>query len=450
MANVYPRRRSVFGGLLLILIGGLFLLHNFGAHLPVWVLLRKWWPLVFILWGITKLYDHLRARQTGEAAPPTVSAGEIILVLLLLGLVGGAGIVEWGENHPGVGFLDWGESYSFTEDVPARSVPKNASITIRTTHGNITVHAEEIAEIRVTARKNAHADNEAEAHGSADSVHVAVTQTDSGFTVEPSGSSFNGRPVYVDLDVHVPKGATLSLQSDRGNIQVAGITGNINIESREGDIDARQIGGDVNVDSNKGDVRIVGAGGNVRVTGRGNQVELSDITGAATLEGEYFGPLRFTRLAKGVHFVSSRSDLLVTALSGRIETSGAGDMEIHDATGNVTLTTTKRDLTLDNVTGKIHVENRGGNVSLRFPQAPKEQIEVSNQSGDIEITLPTNSSFEVSARADRGELNCDFPALESKIEKLRNDAVLDGIVGSHGPKIQLHTTYGTIRLRKGQ
>jgi DUF4097 and DUF4098 domain-containing protein YvlB len=142
--------------------------------------------------------------------------------------------------------------------------------------------------------------------------------------------------------------------------------------------------------------------------------------------------------------------LLVTALSGRVETSGAGDMEIHDAAGNVTLTTTKRDLTLDNVTGKIHVENRSGNVSLRFPQPPKEQIEVSNQSGDIDITLPANASFDVSARADRGELNCDFPALESKIEKLRNDAVLDGIVGLHGPKIQLHTTYGTIRLRKGQ
>jgi DUF4097 and DUF4098 domain-containing protein YvlB len=448
MANVYPRRRSVFSGLLLILIGGLFLLHNFGAKLPIWALLRRWWPLVFILWGLTKLYDHFRARQTGEAAPPTVTAGEIILVLLLVGLVGGAGIVEWGQNR---NFdFPWQETYSYTEDVPARPVPKNAQITIRTTHGNITVHAEETAEIRVTARKNAHADNETEAHGAADAIHVAVTQTDSGFTVEPSGSSSNGRPVYVDLDVHVPKGATLYLQSDRGNIQVSGVTGNITMEGRDGDIEAHQVGGDVTVDSNKGDVRVTGAAGIVRVTGRGNQVELSDIQGAVTLDGEYFGPLRFARLTKGVHFVSARSDLVVTQLSGRIETSGAGDMEIYDAAGNVTLTTTKRDLTLDNVTGKIHVENRSGNVTMRFPQPPKEQVEISNQSGDIDITMPAKSEFDLSARADRGELNCSFPGLESRIEKMRNDAVLDGAIGSHGPRIQLHTTYGTIRIRKGQ
>jgi DUF4097 and DUF4098 domain-containing protein YvlB len=450
MANGYPRRRSIFSGLLLILIGGLFLARNFGTQLPIWALMRRWWPLVFILWGLTKLYDHFRARQTGEAAPPTVSAAEILLVLLLLAVVGGAGIVDWGQRHGSFSDIWGGETYSFTEDMPARSVPKNAQITLRTLRGNIIVHAEDAAEIRVTSRKSTRGDNEAEARATADGLHVTVTPTDSGFVVEPQGTSGNGRTVTVDMEVHVPKGATLRIQSDRGEIQVAGITGSLDINGRQGDIEARQIGGDVTVESSRGDIRVIGAGGNVRVTGRGSQVELSDIQGAVTLDGEYYGPLRFSRLPKGVHFVSRISDLLVTQLSGRIETSGAGDMNIFDAAGNVTLTTTKRDLTLDNVTGKIHVENRSGNVTLRFPQPPKEQVEISNQSGDIDITMPSKSNFDVNARSDRGEVQCTFPELESRIERLRNDAVLEGSLGSKGPRIQLHTTYGTIRIRRGQ
>ena len=62
-----------------------------------------------------------------------------------------------------------------------------------------------------------------------------------------------------------------------------------------------------------------------------------------------------------------------------MDIANAGDMGIYDSTGSVTLTTTKRDLTLENVTGKIHVENRGGNVTVRFPQPPKEQVEVTTQ-----------------------------------------------------------------------
>ena len=320
---------------------------------------------------------------------------------------------------------------------------------MRTTRGNITVFAEDAAEIHLTARKTAHADSEQEAHSSADNVHVTVTPTDAGFTIEPQGMNGTNGPVYVDLEVHVPKGSSLYLESDRGNIQVSGINGSISIVGR-GDIEARQSGGDVSVDERQGDVRVLGAAGNVRISGKGDQVELSDIQGATTLEGEFSGPLRFARLTKGIHFVSQRSDLTVTQLSGRIEGAGPGDLEIHDAAGNVTLTTTKKDVVLDNVTGRIQVENRGGNVTLRFAQPPKEEIDVSNRTGDIDLTLPSKSIFDLNARADRGEIECSFSELESRIEKLRNDAALDGSVGSHGPKLQLHTTYGTIRLRKGQ
>ncbi len=172
--------------------------------------------------------------------------------------------------------------------------------------------------------------------------------------------------VSVELEVHVPKNISLDVRDDRGgSSSISGIAGNVTTQSQHGAIEVRQSGADVSVESNNAsdDIRVVGAAGNVRVSGKGAQVEISDVAGAVTLDGDYFGSLNFARLTKGIHFISNRTDLAITQLTGRVEITNPGDMGIYDSTGSVTLTTTKRDLTLENVTGKIQVDNRGGNIS---------------------------------------------------------------------------------------
>jgi putative adhesin/cell wall-active antibiotic response 4TMS protein YvqF len=457
MASNYPRhRRSIFSGLLLIIIGALLLSHNFGGSLPAWQILRQWWPLVFILWGLAKLYDHFMAQRTGEPAPPTISAGEVFLVLLLLAVIGGVGIVDWGSNHANRGDIFssmWNESYSFTESVPAQNIATKSQVTVRTARGNITVTADDTQQISVTARKSANAESENAAQERANHVHVTVTKTDNGYVVEPQGQNDSDGTVSVELEVHVPKNISLDAKADRGGVQISGIAGNVTIQSQHGAIEVRQSGADVSVESNNSsdDIRIVGAGGNVRVSGKGAQVEISDVQGAVTLDGDYFGSLNFARLEKGIHFISNRTDLAITQLTGRVEITNPGDMAIYDSTGSVTLTATKRDLTLDNVTGKIQVDNRSGNITVRFTQPPKEAVDLTTQSGDIDVSLPAKAAFDVSARADNnGEISSDFSELQSKIDEQRGNTRLDGSVGAHGPKLDLRTTHATIRIRKGQ
>jgi len=457
MASNDPRhRRSIFSGLLLIIFGGLLLSHNFGGSQPAWQILRQWWPLIFILWGLAKLYDHYVSRRTGQPAPPTISAGEVLLVLLLLAVVGGLGIIDWGTNHPTRGDIFgqiWNESYSFTESVPPETIPAKAQVSVRTARGNITVTADDTQQISVTARKSANATNENEAQTRANRVHVTIAKTDGGFVVEPQGQNDSEGTVSVELEVHVPKNITLNARTDHGGVQITGIAGNLTVEAQHGAIEVRQSGADVSVESNSNtdDIRVVGAAGNVRVSGHGAQVEISDVQGAVTLDGDYFGSLNFARLAKGIHFVSNRTDLTVTQLSGRVEITNPGDMGIYDSTGNVTLTTTKRDLTLDNVTGRIQVDDHTGNITVRFTQPPKEPLELTTQSGDIDVTLPAKSAFDVSARADNnGDISSDFSELQSRVDEQRGNARLDGSVGAHGPKLDLRTTHATIRIRKGQ
>jgi DUF4097 and DUF4098 domain-containing protein YvlB len=448
MTNGKPPRRSIFSGVLLILLGALFLWHNLRGGSELWYLFERWWPTLLILWGVVKLYEHMAARRTGETPPRTITGGEVLLVLLLLSLAGTAGMKDWHMKHPEAGFRwpPWARPYSFNEEVSAASVPPNAHISVRTDHGDITIHPEDAAEIRVQAKKVVAATEEAEARSRAQQASVLVTQAADSYEVSTKNQ---GGEVELNLEVHVPGQATVTARSARGGVQVDGLSGSVMAAANHGDVDIRDAGRDVSVELDRGDAHIVGVRGNVKLSGRGGQVEVSDVKGEAVVQGEYYGPIRIEKVAKGARFVSRRTDLTVSQLAGRIDT-GSGRLEISDAPGSLSLVTHKYDLAIDNIGGRIHIENYQGNVELRFAQPPREDVEVSTESGNIELVLPPKSSFEVHAESRKGEIDSDFRDPEFKETKQREGARLEGKIGAKGPQIRLRTTYGTIHLRKGE
>src|SRR5260370_13059377 len=80
MTNGRPRRRSIFTGVVLIVLGLIFLAQNFRGEFGFWRLFSKWWPLLLILWGVAKLIDRLAAQRSGEGAPRTITGGGIFFL----------------------------------------------------------------------------------------------------------------------------------------------------------------------------------------------------------------------------------------------------------------------------------------------------------------------------------------------------------------------------------
>jgi DUF4097 and DUF4098 domain-containing protein YvlB len=339
-----------------------------------------------------------------------------------------------------------GNRYPFNEEVPARAIPADSRINIHTHRGDVVVHPEAAAAIRVLAKKMVSGMSEAEAEKRARHVSVGVTEIPGGYEVRPGGASGHAE---VDLEVQVPKQASVTAWTGRGAVQISGLEGNTTVHGEHGDIEIRDAGGDVSVELSRGDARIVGAGGNVKLSGRGSRVDVTDVKGQATVEGEFFGPIRIEKVGKDVRFISRRTDLTVTQLAGRIETGG-GRLEISDAPGNLSLTTREYDIVLENVRGRVHIQNRDGSVKLHFAQPPREGVDVSNASGDIEVTMPAKSNFEVHAETRSGQIESEFPELASLAKEEHSTARLDGTLGTKGPQFHLRTSYGTIRLHKSQ
>jgi DUF4097 and DUF4098 domain-containing protein YvlB len=444
MAYGRPRGSSVFSGLILIIIGVLLLLHNYRGF-ELGQLFVHWWPLLLIVWGALKLYERTTSRNAGgDSGGSRITPGEVFLVLGLLALVGVVAGVEGVKQH----FPDMmmGDTTAVDLDVAPKAVPTNARITIHGTRGDIGVRSSSEAEIRVNGKKNVRSWNQRDADRLAGNSGVEIVQNGDGYDVQPTGGDSR---VSLDMDVVVPSKSAVTVRNEKGDITVADMGTSLAINSGSGDIDVRGTDGDVNLDMKRGDAKITGTKGDVKIAGTGDSVDVTDATGNFTINGEFVGPVRAEKIGKGVRFVSRRTDLTLSQLTGHME-AGSGNMEIVDAPGNLILRTHEEEINVENPGGRVKIDNRNGNIELRFSSPPKDDIDITNASAGISISMPENSNFQIVADCHSGDIDSEFESDSLKKTTTEGgDSHLEGKYGTgRAPKITLHTTYGSISIHK--
>lgn len=63
------RKEPLIWGLVLIIIGLVFILENMGCN--AWDLVWRFWPVILIVWGAVKLIDGIkRSRENTETPRP--------------------------------------------------------------------------------------------------------------------------------------------------------------------------------------------------------------------------------------------------------------------------------------------------------------------------------------------------------------------------------------------
>lgn len=455
MTTYYRQRRSIFTGLLLILLGVLFLLSELRPAWDLWDFFYHYWPLLLVLLGLAKLFDHFMASQTGEGRPPAITGGEIALIIVLFFVLGS--IVAFHRVRrqlPDMGIdVDMGDMfdhpYDWTTSLPVEPARPGEAVSISTPRGNISVHPSTDDKLHVIVHKTASAGDESEARKKADAVSVSVTQTGGGYEIRPQESSDQSSRVRVDLEVQLPSQSSITAQTSRGNVTVIQITGPLTVNSRNGDLDIHDITGDVSVDMSHGNARLMNVKGSVRLSGAGSEVDLTQISGDATVNGDFFGPIRARNVGKTMRYTSSRTNLMLEHLTGQMELD-SGDLSVTDLPGNIQLTTSNKDVSLDNVTGHIDLTGRRGDITVQFAAPPREDVRITSDSANIEVTLPAQSGFDIMAVSRSGEIENDFQGPALKITTTGDTKVLQGSYGAHGPHITLNNTYGTISIHKRQ
>jgi hypothetical protein len=442
-----PRTTGVFSGLLLIVFGFLILLHNYG-HLQLGGIFKHWWPLIFIFWGATKLYERTLAQRQGRSAG-WITPGEVFLVIgLMVVVLGVIAVEEFPRQFPNVD-LNFGEPYSFPVDIDPQPIAPNSRILIRGGRGTITVRSSDEPTLRITGQKAIRTFSESEAQKRSTSIDIQAVKVGDGYEIHPGGFDLGDSRISVDMDVVVPKKSTVVVRNERGDINISDMATDVTVSTREGDIEINDTTGNVDVTLQKGDVKITDTKGDVKVSGHGGSVEVVDASGSLTVDGEFYSSVRADKIAKGVRFISQRSDLTLTQLGGHFEKT-SGNLEIADAPGNLTSRTKNTTVSLENVSGRIVLDNTNGSVELQFSNAPKEDISINNERASIALSIPSSSSFDIQADCRSCDIDSEFTGSGLKATRTdKGDSHLEGKYGSaRGPKIILKSSYDSIQIRK--
>jgi DUF4097 and DUF4098 domain-containing protein YvlB len=444
-----PRyRRSISGPVVLISIGIVFLLGTMGylhwTNLGYWF--AHYWPVILIVAGVIKLVEYQAAQRQGYRASG-LGVGSIFLIIFVIvfGLTATQmSRVDWGQLKDQINIDDgdftwFGEKYTY-EDQLSQEFPTGGSLHVVDARGAVNVSTSTDKEIHVSIHKRVNAENQSEADKYNAASKPQLTLSGNVVTLNANNGAGDHR-VAEDLDIALPRKASVNISTHSGDVSVLGRDGDVQISAQHNEVSASDINGKVSLNLDHSAARISQVSSDVTIEGRANDVSLEDIKGAVHLDGEFMESVKLAKIGQGVVFKSSRTDIQLGRLDGDLDLD-SGDLQASNMTGPVRLTTRAKDIRLTGVSGDVRLQDENGSVELRVKKLGSMQVE--NRKGDIQIYVPDKAGFQLDARAVGGEIETDFSGL--KIDDSQTTA--SGTVGNGGPRLVVNNEHGTIEIRK--
>jgi DUF4097 and DUF4098 domain-containing protein YvlB len=456
--SVYTYRRgSIFWALILIAVGTIFLWQNFNPAIHAWQLIAKFWPIVIIFWGLSKLLDYLQAQAHPDTTPPPLFSGSEVLMLalvLVLGTVVSKVVLHhwqhlgWNVNGDEISDM-FMNSYSFAKST-SQPVEGSPRLVLEDQRGDVEIRGAEQHEINVMAKESIRADDENAARKLSDNLKLELVEEAGHYVLRSNRRSLGdaGRRITLDMSLRVPHATSNDVTSEHGDIVVDDLNGDQTLSTQKGDVRATKVKGLVKIHRTGGSTEVRGVRGSLELDGRGDDVEVVDISDSVTLHGEFSGALQFRNVGQTLRFESLRTDMTAQRLSGHLDME-VGSMELDGIDGPLEITTRQKDITVNEFKHSLQVTDNNGRISLQTSTPPSHDIQVESKNGEVELTLPVNSNFKIEAHSRHGEVECDFNGPALKVANEGDARSISGSYGKGGAMIRINTDYGAIHIVRG-
>ncbi|HZO99292.1 MAG TPA: DUF4097 family beta strand repeat-containing protein [Terriglobia bacterium] len=457
--SVYGYKRgSIFWALTLIAVGALFLYRNFNPAVHPWEIIAKYWPILIIFWGLSKLLDYISSRAHPETVPPPLFSGSevvlLILILVLGTLVSHIVLRPWQQWPAALGIdLDnedfaraFYNSYTYTQTL-SKPATKQSNLLLVNRRGDVEIHGSDQLKIEAVVKETIWAPNEEAAKKLSEQLKVELVEQAGRPILQSNVDSLSGggHNVRLDVTLRVPRETNTEITTERGDLLLEGLKGEETLTTRRGDAHISTVEGLVRIRKEGGLTEVRDVKGNVEVEGRGQDLDISNVNGLVAVNGEFSGNVQFRNVSQTLRFNSSRTDLTAQRLTGRL-TMEVGSLDATGLDGPFEISTRQKDITLTDFKHSVKIVNSNGDIRLSTSTAPTHPIEVDLKKGEIALSLPASSNFQIDASSMHGDVDCDFSGPNLKVVKEGPSPSITGIFGKGGPLIKLSTAYGTIRL----
>lgn len=227
----------------------------------------------------------------------------------------------------------------------------------------------------------------------AEGVEFSVSGATASIEVE---AAFNPMGAKADLEISVPSGSALSIESFQGAITVTDVKGTISAET---------------------------VNGSIEVAGGAREVDLHAVNGQIHV-GPGVPRIKAEAVNGGVFIREAASDVEASTVNGTLSVTGKR-LERVD---------------LETVAGALHLEAALSKTAT---------VRISSVSGAVDVTLPASTGVVLSASTFSGSI--DNALSEDKAEKGRWNPTrrLEATVGAGGARVTVETLSGSISFLKG-
>lgn len=183
----------------------------------------------------------------------------------------------------------------------------------------------------------------------------------------------------------------------------------------------------VDLRTSGGSISVVSLAGEINIRTSGGSLDVNDITGPVTGK-------------------TSGGSIRVGLVNGDVDvnTSG-GSIKIEHAGGTVNARTSGGGITVNEVRGTINAKTSGGSINAVISSQPDSDSRLSTSGGSIIVRLARDIAVDLEAGTSGGSVYTDFPVtMEGKINKRKIKSPING----GGPLLYLHTSGGSIRIKK--
>ena len=250
--------------------------------------------------------------------------------------------------------------YDDGEQKVERSVAVDAAVAVSlcVASGNITIQGWERNEVRARSAdavqiELVHAPQTPGA--SIKKLEIAVFNKDE--AEKPAGKC----QAFSDIELSIPRGATILVQTRDGDISIAGVAGAY-AGTQNGDIQVEKISRAIEIGSLGGNICLKDSSGRVSVSSAGGTVAAVNLKPVET---------------------NDEFEVLTTS----------GDIELSNVTHH-----------------QVTTKTVSGNLTMNGPLAPAGRYGFNSFSGDVTLAMPANASFKLVAKVSQdGEIVTDFP-----------------------------------------
>lgn len=448
-------RGSISGPIIIILIGVVFLIHALHPELRVFDFIALYWPYLLILWGVLAFLEVTIRYARGAPIPVNGVSGASWFLIVLICLAG-ASMFEFHEPGHWWSNTDWGrgfdetflgDDHEFAIDPIQKSVGSAPHIVIESFRGDAKVTGSDTNVVAVSGHKSIRSVEISEANRANRVTPVEIIVRGNTVTIRCHQDQASSRALVTsNLDISVPKGASLQATGTSGDFDISSLAGDIDLSSANAGVHIDDVGGSVKVDTRQSDVvRCTNVKGTVNLRGHGADVEVTKAGGEVDVSGDYSGTVSLRELTNPVRVENMRTVFSVQSVPGEIRLD-RGSFNAENIVGPVKLTAHSTDVSVDGWQNGLDLSVDRGDIDLRPGHLPLSEMVVHTRSGNIELAIPDNAKFQLTASTDHGDINNEFDAA-LKEQTSGAGARLEGVVGG-GPDLNLTTERGSITLRK--